>query len=277
MRIRSLLGLACLLAAAWPAGAADLSKIDAPLTREPAYQSAAPRYCLLVFGPEAKTRVWVVIDGDNVYVDRNGNGDLTEAGEKVALSKASPSSQPGYLEEREVGGITITDGRLKHTGLQITQYRPRPDLQPKSEAEQALAALVKKDPQALVYNLRVQVEMAELPRGKIAFSGRVGQYAGEDAQGYLQFAARPQDAPVIHFGGPWEMALLVRQTLPCGGEPGDLQTMVGTRGRGPGSFASVSYLGLISDEAHPVAEVQFPNREAGKEPVKTRVVLKHRC
>src|SRR5262249_25193331 len=99
MRIRSLLGFACLLAAAWPVGAADQNKIDAPLTREPAYQSGAPRYCLLVFGPEAKTRVWVVVDGDNVYVDRNGNGDLTEAGEKLSLSKVSPSSQAGFLEE----------------------------------------------------------------------------------------------------------------------------------------------------------------------------------
>ena len=31
--------------------------------------------------PEAQTRVWIVQDGDTLYVDRNGNGDLTEPGE----------------------------------------------------------------------------------------------------------------------------------------------------------------------------------------------------
>jgi hypothetical protein len=41
-----------------PAMAADLSKIDRTLAKEPKYQSKA-KYCLLVFGPQAKTRVWL--------------------------------------------------------------------------------------------------------------------------------------------------------------------------------------------------------------------------
>src|SRR5262245_16073774 len=78
--------LALLIAAllfATPLVAADLTKIDRRIGREPAYQSQ-PHYCLLVFGPEVKTRVWLVHDGDTLYVDRNGDGDLTGAGEKVA-------------------------------------------------------------------------------------------------------------------------------------------------------------------------------------------------
>ena len=43
------------LAACPTAFAADLSKVDRILTKEPAYRSK-PRYCVLVFGPEAKTR-----------------------------------------------------------------------------------------------------------------------------------------------------------------------------------------------------------------------------
>ena len=61
-------------------GGVDLTKIDRAITREPAYQSKSPRYCLVLFGPEALTRVWVVRDGNTLYVDRNGNGDLTEDG-----------------------------------------------------------------------------------------------------------------------------------------------------------------------------------------------------
>src|SRR5262249_8147594 len=64
---------------------ADLTKIERTIAKEPAYKSK-PKYCLLVFGPEAKTRVWLVLDGDTLYVDRNGNGDLTETGERFVLA-----------------------------------------------------------------------------------------------------------------------------------------------------------------------------------------------
>jgi len=37
---------------------ADLTKIDRSIKKEPAYQGE-PKYCLLVFGPEAKTRIWL--------------------------------------------------------------------------------------------------------------------------------------------------------------------------------------------------------------------------
>jgi len=60
-----------------PAIAADLTKIDRSIGKEPRYQTKAPKYCLLVFGPEAKYRVWLVLDGNTLYVDRNGKGDLT--------------------------------------------------------------------------------------------------------------------------------------------------------------------------------------------------------
>jgi hypothetical protein len=47
------------------ANAADLSKVDRTIKKEPAYQGK-PKYCLLVFGPEAKARVWLVLDGDTL-------------------------------------------------------------------------------------------------------------------------------------------------------------------------------------------------------------------
>src|SRR5262249_23919582 len=90
--VPALLALASL---APPAAATDLTKIDRTVGKEPAYQTKSPRYCLLVFGPEAKARVWLVLDGDTLYVDRNGNGDLTEEGESVAL--------PAFKNERKDG------------------------------------------------------------------------------------------------------------------------------------------------------------------------------
>ena len=79
---RILIALAFLVLGSIPTPAGDLTKVDRAIAKEPAYR-AKPRYCLLLFGPEAKTRVWLVQDGDTLYMDRNGNGDLTEAGEKV--------------------------------------------------------------------------------------------------------------------------------------------------------------------------------------------------
>ena len=78
-----------------PAPAADLAKIDRTIRKQPAYRSKAPKYCLLVFGPKAETRVWLVLDlvsepweadgaKNALYVDRNGDGDLTGPGERVA-------------------------------------------------------------------------------------------------------------------------------------------------------------------------------------------------
>ncbi len=79
---------------AWGAGPAhaqevDLAKIDRTIRREPVWESGEPLYCLFVVSPEK--RVWFVIDGDDLHADLNGNGDLTDPGEK--LPKVDPSSE----------------------------------------------------------------------------------------------------------------------------------------------------------------------------------------
>jgi hypothetical protein len=70
-----------------PASGIDYAKIDRTLAKEPTYASKAPKYALLLFGPEAKLRVWIVLDGEVVYLDRNGNGDLADP--KARFAKPS--------------------------------------------------------------------------------------------------------------------------------------------------------------------------------------------
>ena len=82
----------------------------ATIAKEPAYKSK-PKYCLLVFGPEAKTRIWLVLDGKTLYVDKNGNGDLTEAG-KALVSKDSSLSF-------DIDAIIDRRPSIKHTSLYI--------------------------------------------------------------------------------------------------------------------------------------------------------------
>src|SRR5436309_7896290 len=65
-----------------PAAPVDLGSIPRTIAHEPAYQGT-PRYCLLVFGKDAATRIWLVQDGGTLYVDRQRNGDLTAPGNKI--------------------------------------------------------------------------------------------------------------------------------------------------------------------------------------------------
>ncbi len=99
------------------ANAADLSKIERTIAKEPAYQSK-PRYCLLVFGPEAKARFWLVLDGDTLFVDRNANGDLTEPGES-----ASPAAREEYSVSFTVPDLIEPNGKVKHTCLHLMQMK----------------------------------------------------------------------------------------------------------------------------------------------------------
>jgi len=203
------------------------------------------------------------------------------------LSRQEQTGPPQYLHLREACNIAVADGKLKHTDLRLTQYRVNPAFEPKNESDHQLRALAARDPEAVVYNLSVYVECRGLPGGKIDFTGRVLHYAGQDEQGYLQFAASPEEAPVIHFGGPWQIALLSKHTLPTGEKPGDLMTMIGTPGRGPGTFASLSYSGLIAEGVHPTAVVEFPTPSSPpsqggdkgevKGTIKETFALKHRC
>ncbi len=70
-----------------------------PPTKEPQYQNE-PRYALFVFGAKRQPRIWLVLDGTTLYVDRNGNGDLTEPDERLE-PKNRPTAllvPPGVLE-----------------------------------------------------------------------------------------------------------------------------------------------------------------------------------
>jgi hypothetical protein len=114
MRTLSLIVLLLILALLPMANASgiDLSQINRTIHKEPSY-TGKPQYCLLVFGPDAKTRVWLVRDGDTLYVDRNGNGDLTEKGERLV-----GTHQPDGVKW-QIGDIMEADGETRHSDLRV--------------------------------------------------------------------------------------------------------------------------------------------------------------
>jgi hypothetical protein len=160
------------------------------------------------------------MDDAALYVDRNGNGDLTE-------------------------------GALRHTGLELSEVRLRSGYRPKNPEEAALLRLAQRggDQPLVAVSLTVQ--------RRVTPGGPVKQQAGVDTNGFLRFANRPQEAPVIHFDGPLAMGLLAAQALVRGPKAEELSAWVGTPGRGAGTFASLVYEPIPAD-LHPLATVEFP-------------------
>jgi hypothetical protein len=241
--------------------AADLKTVDRRVEREPKYQSGKPEYCLLVFGAKAESRVWLVKDGDVLYVDRNGNGDLTEDGEKITRFVPKKGEARKVFEK----GLMFRTGPLAPKAS--PQGRRYPDL------------LLFLDPG----ESSMVLEHPEWPQ---VVPGRG-----------LKFAASPREAPIIHFDGPLTPHLFEApagepgQTL-VRGEEVELGVILGTPGRGRGTVACRPHRRLTidsflkatndGDQGDPapadlkvVAEIQFPS--GGKGVLPARHVLESRC
>jgi hypothetical protein len=241
------------------AGGADLTKIDRTIGKEPAYQSK-PKYCLLVFGPEAKTRVWLVLDGDTLYADRNGNGDLTEQCERFVLALDQYDRKRGKRVWK-VGDIEAPGGKVRYTGLQVSDI-------PKAASEVTGFGAG--------YGVAVKVPIA---------GHRVSQGAGRFVYAHhgfrLRFAARPQGAPIIHFGGPLRMILLQPERLTAGMKAGvryEIEARVGTPGLGRDAAALIDEdvpFGASSDALPPMAvtELEFTDRQGRKQRLRDRLVF----
>lgn len=260
-----LLSVSVLWLLASPARPADLTQVERAIAKEPSYQTRSPKYCLLVFGLDARTRVWLVQDGDALYVDRNGNGDLTDDGPPVR-AKAEGDRYRSFA----VGNLTL-DG-LAHKDLTVTQS--------KADAESVGHAaewerVRKSGPEPWTWSVGVTAERAAddprpLPR-------RVGYIANGDGTGMLLFADRPGDAPVIHFNGPFTLGLQDRRQRLIVGDRTSLAIGVGPQGIGPGTFAFIRYPNTIPADAYPEADITFPTASTGQEPIRRNYTLKDRC
>jgi hypothetical protein len=247
--------------------AADLTKIERSIAKEPRYRTSTPEYCLLVFGPEAETRVWLVRDGDTLYVDRNGNGDLTDPGEKVAAD-AKNSTPKENVYSFQAGEVRV--GKHLHKDLSVSMVK----LADFADIDEAAKAHASKDPQARGYMVAMEMEIPGL-QGK-GEGGRVVQQAVfADYNGLLQFGRNPHDAPIIHFGGPLQISLAHPQRLQIGRSV-DVILGVGTPGVGPGTMAYLFYDGAIPQSTFPKLEVTYPVKQ-GDAPVKELYELRARC
>ncbi len=258
--------LSVLLVSSLASAAVDLSKIERKPVKEPAYRTK-PKYCLLVLGPEAKTRIWLVQDGDTLYVDRNGNGDLTEANEKVAAEKSEDTEEGVYTFKAG----DLRDGERLHK--ELTLYVTKIDHM--ADQDDFIRTLLKKNPKARGYRVLLEVEMPG--RKGAAIGGRVQQSSFlVDSTGVLQFAEIPQVAPILHFGGPWQVALFGKQQLKKERDT-DVVLGVGSPGVGAGSFTWIDYENLIPADKYPTLDIVYPPSRPGEPPVREHYELKQRC
>jgi hypothetical protein len=250
---RSALLLSLLLTAA--AGAVDYDALPRKLAKEPAYQTKKPVYGLLLFGPEAKLAVWVVLDGETLYVDRNGNGDLTDNGEKFAKEA-----------DCKMVELTDPDGKTKYVIESIhsdnTSYTPAAR---KERAEKGI-------PPSLMVNVGI--------KGAVEYR----QYCD-----LPELRGDPKAAQLAHFHGPltaevrtinWKVpdAMGLRR----GAEPVTLPVTIGTMSSKHGCWV-VRSCGkeekscAFPDGVRPVAEVEFPSADPKKPAVKQAFPLDGFC
>jgi len=239
------------LACAVPARAVELSKIERAIAKEPAYQSKEPKYCLLVFGLEAKMRVWLVLDGKVLYVDRNGDGDLTGAAKRVELN--------AKRNVFEVGSLSLADGKYSVALVRVKD---------KGRVEIYMNRKVGFAHRRADWAKDTLMEMAGLT--DISFRSWMNRDNIEEYD--FQFADRPQDAPIIHMDGPLTLRPMdTKQAFVRGDMPYRFAVMVGTPGLGKGTFTQLLF---VPGDPDGVAEIAFPNRDPDGKPVVVKVTLK---
>jgi hypothetical protein len=217
------------------------------------YPRPAPLYCLLVFGPEGKTRVWVVWRGGAAYLYRGG--DLDGPGERVACESGDWASAnlPGKWSRFSTEVTSAEDG----TTYSIRFEKGAPTADPDGERAFAVYAWA----------------------GDPARPG--SRYCMIDTCAEDRLAADPSQAPVVPFG-TLEVIPLPRQQLVLGKE-NDLRTYLGTFQRLEGtSYAWPYNYTLVSHfkggvGGRPIAEIEFPPAAAGAPPVRARYPLAERC
>ncbi len=237
----------------------DFAAVPRTIAKAPLV-SAAARYGLFLFGANGEKRVWAILDrtaamGDGpgfdvLYLDRDADGDLTEAGETVPRKAAAAKKNPGADGAGTlaaaadsvfaIGDFVDPATGATHTGFTITW----------TEA-----------------SVRFKMQW----RGdKLSF----GSY-GPTRETYAQFAAVPAKAPIFvpGYDRPFQFEHWMSGELQRG-QSTDFKVFVGNVGDRRGAFTTVDDKFLPAGEA-PTATLLWT--DADGKPQQTKWELAERC
>jgi len=207
----------------------DYSKIERRIRKEPRYEGK-PSYALFIFDTAAEFRVWVVLDENALYFDRNGNGDLTGPDKKIAVKRTSTTLDMAKLlaSVGRSGDLAQIPEAARVVTLRNCTYDVGKLRVPGSRAAHTELQFKTSD------NL-----------GGVFFSMKWGGkeiiLAGSHIAGPPKFAPSPATAPVLRptLAGPLTFAL-AREGVLTIGEDSDIALRVGHAGSGVDTFCAVN-------------------------------------
>src|SRR6266850_1746042 len=222
----------------------DYSKVERKIARQPKYV-AAPKYALLLLGGEGKIKIWMALDKskpdseyyDVLYLDRNANGRLDEAGERIMGSE-----DRDHRVIMEVGRLEIPESKVVLENMRVyTQF----------SAHTSGVIFV-----------------------SFRLNGRVNLYGGYGpGQTIAAPGDSPEKAPILHADpdGPLSF-FLYSSVLLKAGESLDIRFMVGTPGSGAETFMAVDddFLKLPGDKIF----VTVIAKDSGGKEVRARSQIK---
>jgi hypothetical protein len=230
----------------------DLTKIDRTIAKEPKYKND-PFYALVAIGPKATRLVWLVMDGDVLYVDRNGNGDLTETDECVTSTEKIKVAPGMYTHMNsypvgEIAGLNLVlDFWVRDKTFVPTEEFDKSILKDHDENGWEFSTLTRKTK------------------------------AGDPTQIPLTFCRQPQDAQIVHLAGPLTFFLASESIRR---EEGHFSVYLGTPGlparKKPRPVFAPANISEVPVDADPVAQFEFPNKAVGKPPIQLEVKLDER-
>jgi hypothetical protein len=265
VRGAAILGVLSILLTGARSAGAEGGAVDRTIGGQPAYASPQPFYALLLLGSPEPKRVWLVVDGDDLYADRNTDGDLLDPGEKVVAT--SQGEEGGsFLISRSRSWVLESVASERYTNVEVAfvllnkAWRPAADASNRRKMDAFMEAAA-------------SVPHAQLSRVQVTIDGKRRQQSCNTT-----FGTTPETAPVFRMDAPltWGLVESFVPTVLYAGEEQELSLAVGCAGVGPGSFSFV-FTDTLPSALRPSLEVEFPAREPGEYLPPRTIELPGRC
>lgn len=242
----------------------DLKNIDRTLAREPDYNEQ-PHYALVVFGPTAEPRCWLVMDGNNcLYFDRNSNGDLTEPDDKIPLD-VKATRAINVAKGNGYSGMNVFNiGEVNGLAMNFQFWVREEGAVPSEEFDRSI---------------QKECEANDWETGTLY---RIGK-DGSGAQNGICLTASPEEAQVTHLDGPLTFAMKWgnRQVFQPWPKRTVLDINIGTPSLPAKNYRHDVFSPLTEHEIprdlHPVAVLEFPSKTPGGAPLVREIELDDRC